>query len=75
MDLDLHATAKQARSLLDRRRYAEAAQLYRTLCADPNTVEQAYDEWAERAGVIHWDEAQHFSVYSIRRAKQAKTKK
>ncbi|MDA0348133.1 MAG: arylsulfatase [Verrucomicrobia bacterium] len=32
-------------------------------------LEVAYDEWAERVGVISWDEAQDFSVYSIRRKK------
>ena len=44
-DFDIQSTARQARSLLDKRRYAEAAPLYRRLVDDPNTVEQSYDDW------------------------------
>jgi arylsulfatase len=38
-------------------------------------LEMAYDKWADRVGVIHWDTAKDFSVYAIRRNKQAAANK
>ena len=34
-------------------------------------LKTAYAEWAERTSVIDWEEAKHYSVYAIRRKKEA----
>ncbi|MDG2167886.1 MAG: arylsulfatase [Opitutales bacterium] len=57
---DLDADRSEANDLIDK--HPDIA----------NKLIKAYDEWADRAGVIHWDEAQHFSVYEIRKAKRAR---
>lgn len=42
---DLGSLAREARHHLDRGRHLEAAELYRSLCAEAHVIDPSYDEW------------------------------